>query len=163
MKAAGIWLVWWVFLFAVWMALVATQATAEVLAGIVVAAIAATAAEVVRRSGLVGLRPWGLLPRHPWRLPGTMIVRHVAAHRRAVEAAPRPPGQRRCVPRHRLRRRARRRPSGSRPPVPPTRRVISLTPNAYVIGIDRENDNMLVHELLPGPREETRERVLGKL
>jgi multisubunit Na+/H+ antiporter MnhE subunit len=40
---------------------------------------------------------------------------------------------------------------------------ISLTPNTYVIGIDRELNNMLVHELVAGPREETRDRVLGKL
>jgi hypothetical protein len=38
-----------------------------------------------------------------------------------------------------------------------------LTPNTYVIGIDRELNNMLVHELVAGPREETRDRVLGKL
>jgi hypothetical protein len=31
------------------------------------------------------------------------------------------------------------------------------------VGIDRENNNMLVHELVAGPREQTRQRVLGKL
>ena len=41
--------------------------------------------------------------------------------------------------------------------------VVSLAPNTYVVGIDRENNNMLVHELVPGPRETTRQRVLGKL
>jgi hypothetical protein len=41
--------------------------------------------------------------------------------------------------------------------------LISLTPNTYVIGIDREHNNMLVHELVAGPREDTRARVLGKL
>ena len=45
----------------------------------------------------------------------------------------------------------------------PTPRSISLTPNTYVIGIDREHNNILVHELVAGPREDTRERVLGKL
>ena len=73
MKTFAVWLCWWVFLFVVWMLLVLTEATAEVVAGVAVAAIGATAAEVVRRSRFVSVSPRGLLPRHPWRLAKTVV------------------------------------------------------------------------------------------
>jgi multisubunit Na+/H+ antiporter MnhE subunit len=161
-KTIGIWLAWWVFLFAVWMALVATNARAEILAGIAVAAIAATGAEVVRRSRVVQLHPWGLLPRKPWWLPGAVVKEtwqltvllsrqlrvpqdNLGAFRGiAFDAGPD------NDPRAAARRAA-------------YTAIISFSPNTYVIGIDREKKNMLVHELIVGPRETTSERVLGKL
>ncbi len=162
MRTAGIWLLWWGFLWVVWMSLVTTDAIAEVIAGVGVAVIAATGADVVRRAGLVRLRPWGLLPRHPLRLAGTVVADcsllmvalwrqirvpddNVGAFRGiAFDAGPDDD------PRAAARRAA-------------YTALISVTPNTYVIGIDREDGNMLVHELVAGPREETRERVLGKL
>jgi len=161
-RSIGVWLAWWVFLFAVWMALVATDAIAEILAGIAVAAIAATGAEVVRRSRVVQLHPWGLLPRKPWRLPLTVVkecwllipllwrqLRDPQANLgafRGIDFDAGPDDD----PRAAARRAA-------------YTALISLAPNTYVVGIDREKNNMLVHELIPGPRDETRERVLGKL
>jgi multisubunit Na+/H+ antiporter MnhE subunit len=161
-KSVAIWVSWWVCLFVLWMSLVLTQATPEVIAGVVVAGLAATAAEVVRRSRLVQLLPWGLLPRHPVALAWTVLsdcwlltvvlVRQLGDRQDNVgtfrgiyfEAG------------------------ADDDPRAATRRamstaLISLAPNTYVVGIDRENDNMLVHELVAGPRETTRERVLGKL
>ena len=164
LRSVAVWLCWWAFLFVVWLLLVLTQATAEVVAGAVVAAIGATAAEVVRRSRFVELLPRGLLPAPPGATRGPRGVRLLVARRsRSWRQLRRPTGQRRCV-------------SGDRRSTPErtttrraaTRRalyvaLISLTPNTYVIGIDREHNNMLVHELVAGPRETTRERVLGKL
>ena len=162
MRAVAIWLGWWAFLFVVWMLLVLTQATAEVVAGVVAAAIGATAAEVVRRSELVDLRPWTLLPRRPWRLARTVVsdcwLLTVALWRQLRWREDNVGAFRGIAfdagadddPRAAARRAA-------------YTALISLTPNTYVIGIDREHNNMLVHELVAGPRETTRERVLGKL
>jgi multisubunit Na+/H+ antiporter MnhE subunit len=162
MRTAGIWFAWWAFLFLVWMSLVATTATAEVVAGVVVAAIAATGAEVVRRAGLVRLRPWGLLPRHPLRLAATVVAECwllVLALWRQIRVPEENVGSFRGIafdagsdddPRATARRAA-------------YTALISVTPNTYVVGIDREANNMLIHELVAGPRDETRSRVLGKL
>jgi multisubunit Na+/H+ antiporter MnhE subunit len=162
LRSFAVWLCWWVFLFVVWLLLVLTQATAEVVAGIVVAAMGATAAEVVRRSRFVVVSPRGLLPRHPGRLATTVLsdcwLLTVALWRQlrqrddnvgafrgiAFHAGPDDD------PRAAARRAA-------------YTALISLTPNTYVVGIDREHNNMLVHELVAGPREDTSERVLGKL
>ncbi len=162
MKTFAVWLCWWVFLFVVWILLVLTQATAEVVAGVAVAALGATAAEVVRRSRFVAVSPRGLLPRHPWRLATTIVsdcwLLTVALWRQ-LRRRDANVGVFRGIafdagsdddPRAAARRAA-------------YTALISLTPNTYVIGIDREQNNILVHELVAGPREDTRERVLGKL
>ena len=41
--------------------------------------------------------------------------------------------------------------------------LISLTPNTYVIGIDREQNNMLVHELVAGPRDDNPRTGVGQV
>jgi multisubunit Na+/H+ antiporter MnhE subunit len=162
MRRFAVWLGWWLFLFLVWILLVLTQATPEVVAGMAVAAIGATAAEVVRRSGFVTVSPRGLLPRHPWRLARTVVsdcwLLTVALWRQLRQREENVGVFRGIAfdagsdddPRAAARRAA-------------YTALISLTPNTYVIGIDREHNNMLVHELVAGPREDTRERVLGKL
>jgi multisubunit Na+/H+ antiporter MnhE subunit len=161
-RAVVIWLGWWLFLFVVWMLLVLTQATAEVLAGVFAAAIGATAAEVVRRSGLVEVRPWRMSPRRPWLLVFTVVsdcwLLTVALWRQ-LRWREENVGVFRGIP---------FKAGHDDDPKAVARRAastaqISLTPNTYVIGIDRDLDNMLVHELVGGPRDETRERVLGKL
>ena len=153
---------WWVFLFLLWMALVLTQAVPEVIAGVAVAAIGAVAAEVVRRSRFVDLLPWGLLPRRPlsvaWAVLADCWLLTVALWRQLRDREENVGVFRGIAfdagadddPRAATRRAA-------------VTAVVSLAPNTYVVGIDREHHNMLVHELVPGPRETTRERVLGKL
>ena len=153
---------WWIFLFLLWMSLVLTTAIPEVVAGVVVAGIGAVAAEVVRRSRFVDLLPWGLLPRHPvavaWAVLSDCWLLTVALWRQLRDRQDNVGAFRGIAfdagadddPRAATRRAA-------------YTAVVSLAPNTYVVGIDRENNNMLVHELVPGPRETTRERVLGKL
>ena len=161
-RSAVIWVCWWVCLFALWMLLVLTRATPEILAGAVVAGIGATAAEVVRRSRFVELLPWGLVPLHPIALVRTVVsdcwVLTVALARQLGDRQDNI-GAFRGIPFDA---------GADDDPRAATRRaaytaLISVAPNTYVVGIDREHDNMLVHELVPGPRETTRERVLGKL
>ncbi len=41
--------------------------------------------------------------------------------------------------------------------------AISATPNTYVVGIDRETNVMLVHQLVPAPPDEAVESVTGWL
>jgi len=153
---------WWIFLFVLWMSLVVTEATPEVVAGVVVAGIGAIAAEVVRRSRFVELLPWGLLPRRPAALVWTIVsdcwLLTVALGRQLRDRQDNV-GAFRGIPFDA---------GADDDPRAATRRaayaaLVSLTPNTYVVGIDRENHNMLVHELVAGPRETTRERVLGKL
>jgi multisubunit Na+/H+ antiporter MnhE subunit len=162
MRTFAVWLCWWMFLFLVWMLLVLTEATAEVVVGIGVAAIGATAVEAVRRSRSFAVSPRGLLPRHVGRLVTavvsdcwllTVALWRQLRHRednvgvfRGITFDAGPDDD----PRAAARRAA-------------FTALISLTPNTYVIGIDREHGNMLVHELVAGTRENTRERVLGKL
>jgi hypothetical protein len=153
---------WWTFLFLLWMALVLTTATPEIIVGVVVAGIGAVAAEVVRRSRFVDLLPWGLLPRRPvalaWGVLSDCWLLTVALWRQLRDREDNVGTFRGIAfdagadddPRAATRRAA-------------YTAVVSLAPNTYVVGIDRENHNMLVHELVAGPRETTRERVLGKL
>jgi len=55
--AARAWLVWWVLLMALWLALVDTVLAPELVAGAVCAAIAATGAVIVRQQRRLLLRP----------------------------------------------------------------------------------------------------------
>jgi hypothetical protein len=41
--------------------------------------------------------------------------------------------------------------------------AISATPNTYAVGIDRERDLLLVHQLVPGPRERAEQEITGWL
>ncbi|MBA3349454.1 MAG: Na+/H+ antiporter subunit E [Actinobacteria bacterium] len=141
------WFAWWVALVLLWQLFVNTFAAPEVTAGLMAAAVAATAAEIVRGQGLIHFRPqlrWLLRAR---KLPLAVIV-----DCRVVIGAL-------------WRRLGRRQPmkgtftafpfvSGGDDAEAAARRAlyataISLTPNTFVVGIDRENDIMLVHQLVP--------------
>jgi len=126
------------------------------------AAIGATATDVVRRSRFVTVSLRDLLPRHPWHLATTFVsdcwLLTVALWRQLRDREDNV-GVFRGIsfdagadddPHAAARRAA-------------YTALVSLTPNTYVIGIDREHNNMLVHELVAGSREDSRERVLGTL
>jgi len=161
MRRVALWLAWWAFLFVVWLLLVDTLAPAEVIGGVLFSAIAAVGAEAVRGSRLVRLRPWGLLPRKPFRLPVTVVTDCWQLGLALWRQLRRPEdnvGAFRGIPFD----------AGGDDPRSSTRRAvytatISLTPNTYVVGIDLEENNMLIHELVAGPRATTADRVLGKL
>ncbi|MBA2274395.1 MAG: Na+/H+ antiporter subunit E [Actinobacteria bacterium] len=140
------WFAWWVALVLLWQLFVNTFAAPEVLAGLVAAAIAATAAEVVRGQGLIHFRP-----RVPWllrarKLPLAVIVDCrivVGALWRRLGRGQTVKGAFTAVPFN----------AGGDDAEAAARRAlyvmaISLTPNTFVIGIDRENNVMLVHQLV---------------
>ena len=140
------WLAWWGALTALWLVLVADLSLAEVGAGMAAAALAATAAEVARSRGLARFAPkpqWGLLA---WRLPGRVLLDCwflIAALGRMLGRREPIHGVFRSVPF----------PTGGGDARSAARRAlvtiaISLPPNTYVIGTDREADMILVHQLV---------------
>jgi multisubunit Na+/H+ antiporter MnhE subunit len=155
----GWWLASWVVLLGLWLLLV-TVSVAELIAGMVAAAIAATAFEVVRAQGLVRFDPdprWFL---RMWKIPRS-VVRDcwilTAALFHHLTGKPVNSGFR-AIPFR----------SGGDDDRSSARRALvvpalSVSPNTYVIGIDEGSDLMLVHQLVPSPRGETAEKVHADL
>jgi multisubunit Na+/H+ antiporter MnhE subunit len=137
----------WVLMLGLWMLLSGSLVLSEVPAGAAASTIAAVAFDAVRRQGLIRFRPrarWLLRAmRLPWRLFSDSVVVSWAllkglALRRPVR------GRFREVPF----------PTGGTDPRSQARRALataaaSLSPNAYVVDVDPENDTLLIHELVP--------------
>jgi hypothetical protein len=149
LPAAGRWLVRWVLLMVLWLALVDTQQWPELTAGAVAAVIGATIGGLIVRTGqpkTLG-KSAALLRLGPRRL-GRPLVRMVADTGILTLAL--------------ARTLMGRRPRGSfrvvrYTPDPPRRSAAgralteiwgSLTPNRYVIGTDDEEGVLMVHELV---------------
>lgn len=147
LRRVGGWLAIWAVSMATWLLFVVTLAPAEVLAGVVAAAISTLAIAVVHRYAPVRLRfaPAVRWLAGSWRLPWRVVVetlRLAAALWRQVARGQRVTGRFRTIPF----------PEGEPEPVATTRRLIattiaSLAPNTYVVGI--EDGYALVHQLLP--------------
>jgi multisubunit Na+/H+ antiporter MnhE subunit len=144
------WIAWYVPLFVLWLAFVDTVAAEEVVLGLVAAAVAATAADLVRAQDLVRFRlEWSWL-RDLHRLPGLVLSdawllavalwRHLGG--RPVK------GVLRTVPFPVERDDARS--AGRRALVTGT---VSLTPNTYVVGIEGDEGFALLHQLVPRPAD----------
>ncbi|MDQ3752678.1 MAG: Na+/H+ antiporter subunit E [Actinomycetota bacterium] len=140
------WFAWWIGLVLLWQLFVNTFAAPEVFAGLLAAAIAATAAEVVRGQGLVHFHPnprWLLRAR---KLPFAVLVDCrivMGALWRQLRRPQLAQGTFTAVPFT----------AGGDDAEAAARRAIyvaaiSLTPNTFVVGIDREKDTMLVHQLV---------------
>ena len=143
------WLIWWVLLAALWLALVDTVVVPELVAGAVAAAIAATGAVVVRGQRRRAAAPAGRRGR------GTRSGRCGAR-------SPTSARSRRALWRRGIRRRDERgaiaevpyaavgdEPGRHGPPrVHPGARARSR-PNTLVVGVDAERRVLLVHELVP--------------
>jgi multisubunit Na+/H+ antiporter MnhE subunit len=148
LRRVTFWFAWYVPLVVLWLAFVDTLAAAEVVLGLVAAAVAATAAEVVRDQELVRFRleprwlrglgglPWQVL-RDSWLLAealwGQLRGRPV---RGAFRVVPFPVEQddARSAARRTL-----------------VTGVVSLAPNTYVVGIEGEEGVVLVHQLVHDP------------
>jgi multisubunit Na+/H+ antiporter MnhE subunit len=144
---ARYWIAWFLPLAALWLAFVDTLATAEMVVGLVAAAVAATAAEVVRDQDLVRFRIRTAWLRDLYRLPGQVLadsrVLAVALWRRLTGRPVH--GGFRALPFPVDRDEARS--AGRRALVTG---FVSLTPNAYVVGIE-EDGVMLIHQLSTDP------------
>ena len=140
---ARFWVAWYLPLVVLWLAFVDTLATAEVVLGLVAAAVAATAAELVRDQDLVRFRLKVSWLRDLYRLPMQVLadsrVLAVALWRRLTgrpvhggfRALPFP------IDRDDARSAARR---------ALVTGFVSLTPNTYVVGIE-DDGVMLIHQL----------------
>jgi multisubunit Na+/H+ antiporter MnhE subunit len=147
MRSARFWVAAWIASAALWMVLTDSVRIEELLAGAVIAALAATAADVVRRQRLA---PQALRPRYAlgvWRV----LLRAVpdvgrltrAAFAQAVERRP-VRGELVAIPF----------PHTADDPDDATRRAIavglgSIAPNSIIVGVDREAGVLLVHQLEP--------------
>lgn len=149
LPTAGRWLLRWALLMMLWLALTDTKNTQDVVAGLVAAAIGATAAGLVVRPGspstvaksvaVLGIGPRRLL-RPPARMVSDTAILTAALARRLAGRQVR--GSFRAV---QYRPDAPRRSSAGRAA---TEIWGSLTPNRYVVGIDEEAGVLLVHELV---------------
>ena len=141
------WLVWWVLLMGFWVAVDDNIGLAELGGGAVAAALGAFMAEMALHQAGNGFRMrirW-LVPA--FRLPGEvlrdMFIVFGALWRLVVHGEQPPSGFRELPTRY-----------GDDSDEGVTRRVLvvganSLAPNTFVLGIDKDRDAMLVHELVP--------------
>jgi multisubunit Na+/H+ antiporter MnhE subunit len=140
------WVAWWAGFFVLWLLLV-TISWQEVSAGAVAAAIAATGAEALRANDRLRFRPelrWLaraiVLP--PQILRDTWLLARVLARRIIRREAP--DSAFRAVPFE----------AGGDDARSSARRALakagwSAAPNTVVIGVDREENIMLLHQLVP--------------
>jgi Na+/H+ ion antiporter subunit len=148
------WLVRWALLAALWLALTDTQATPELVAGAVAAAIGATASGLVVRPGRPKTlaKSLALMRLGPHRLASPLVL--LVADTRLVAAAL----WRRVVQRRPAdgRFRAARYPAAGLRASAAGRALTeiwgSLPPNRYVVGVDEDDGVIVVHELMPSER-----------
>jgi multisubunit Na+/H+ antiporter MnhE subunit len=150
-RRVGSWLVWWVLMMSFWVMIDDSISTDELLAGAGAAALAAFLAEMVTYQAAARFRmriDW-LVPA--LRLPGQVVADTVtvyAALWRRLVRGERPPSAFRELPAR----------FGDDTPEGITRRVLligghSLAPNTFVLGMDKDLDVMVVHELVRRERE----------
>jgi multisubunit Na+/H+ antiporter MnhE subunit len=142
----GSWLMWWVLLMALWIALDYSLDVAELLVGAGVAAVGAFAAELVahQTDSHFRMRIRWLIPL--WRLPGQVIRDTVivfVAWGRLLIRGEQPASGFLEVPTA----------WGDESPAGASRRVLlvgatSVAPNTIVAGMDRERAVMVVHHLV---------------
>jgi multisubunit Na+/H+ antiporter MnhE subunit len=147
-RRVGFWIAWYVPLVLLWLAFVDTLAPAEVALGLVAAAIAATAADLVRSQDLVRFRmePRWLrgLSRLPWQalrdcwLLTVVLWRHCAGHpaRGVFRVVPFPSeaDDARSAARRAL-----------------VTALVSVAPNTLVVGVEGSEGELLIHQLVPEP------------
>jgi multisubunit Na+/H+ antiporter MnhE subunit len=144
----GAWLVWWVLLMSLWVMLDDSLATDELLAGAGAAALAALVAEVASYQAATRFRMrigW-LVPalRLPGQVAGDMVIVYAALWRRLARGEQ--PDSSFVTERVRF---------GDDTPAGVTRRVLliggrSLAPNAFALGIDRDTETIVLHQLVKG-------------
>jgi multisubunit Na+/H+ antiporter MnhE subunit len=142
-------LAWWAVLMGIWMLFVESLAPAELIAGAVAAAAAASLAELVRERGYVRFAPragWLVhVPRVALQILRDCAILGAALGRRVL--------RRRPVRGVLIRVPIRYGDAGGRASA---RRAllnfgVSITPNSYVVHLDDETSTALIHQLVPGP------------
>lgn len=145
--AVRAWLIWWVLLAALWLALVDTLVTPELVVGAIAAAIAATGAVIVRGQRQLLLRPrlaWVRCAGGPLRRTLTDLVPLARALWRRGVRRDDERGRMAEVPYAAV----------AEEPGAATHRAFtqalgSLAPNTLVVGVDAHRRVLLVHQLVP--------------
>jgi hypothetical protein len=141
------WLSWWAISFVLWVLLVFKTEPAEIVAGAVAAAFAATGAEVVRSRGYAPYAPDLSWSRGLLRLPREVVVDTWRMARLLVRHFVRGDPVEGCF-------RIIHFSAGSRDdPRAQARRAVAewlgaVSPNTYVVGIDERHDVAVVHQLI---------------
>jgi multisubunit Na+/H+ antiporter MnhE subunit len=147
-RRVGFWIAWYLPLVLLWLAFVDSFAAAEVVVGLVAAAVAATAAELVRSQDLVRFRldlHWLRDVRQlPWQVLGDCWLLAVALWRHCTGHPVR--GVFRVVPFPGEADDARS--AGRRALVTA---LVSMSPNTVVVGVEGGEGELLVHQLVPTP------------
>jgi multisubunit Na+/H+ antiporter MnhE subunit len=145
-RRVGAWLVWWVLLMSLWVIVDDSIALDELLAGSGAAALAAFLAELVsyQAGTRFRMRAQWLVPalRLPGEVAADTVIVFAALGRRLLRGEHPPSGFREIPARF-----------GGTSDEDVTRRVLliggrSVAPNTFVLGIDRERDVMVVHQLV---------------
>jgi multisubunit Na+/H+ antiporter MnhE subunit len=147
-RAAPFWLAWWAICMGLWMLLVFKTEPAEVVAGAVAAALAATGTELVRSRGYAPFSPelrwWRGLLRLPLDVGRETWMLIVLLARHYLRGKP-IQGRFRIIHFDEC--------EGDDPRTQ-TRRAVaiwltSVSPNTYVLGFDPRHDIAVVHQLVP--------------
>jgi multisubunit Na+/H+ antiporter MnhE subunit len=146
------WLAWYVPLFGLWLLFVDTLATAELVVGAIAAALAATAADVVREQDLVRFRvrarwlpglaslPW-LVVTDSWLLGVALWreLRRPGSVNGLFRVLPFPVDEDDAT-------------GAARTALVTS--IASIAPNTYVVGVERGEGTVLVHQLVRSPGDE---------
>jgi multisubunit Na+/H+ antiporter MnhE subunit len=147
MRRAYTWLGWWVLLMGLWVAVDDSIGLAELGAGAAVAALGALLSELAfQQAGtriVVRLRWLSKVVQLPGQVLGDTVLVFRALWRRLVHGEQPPSGFRELPVRY-----------GDDSDAGVTRRVLligasSLAPNTFVLGLDKDRDVMVVHQLVP--------------
>jgi multisubunit Na+/H+ antiporter MnhE subunit len=141
------WLVWWAVAYALWVLAVFKTETAELVAGAVAAAVAATGAELVRSRGHAPFAPDLAWSRSLLRLPLEVLVDTWLMARLLVRHLVRGERIQGCF------RIVHFSPGAQDDPRAAARRTVAewlgcVSPNTYVIGIDEKHQVAVVHQLI---------------
>jgi len=140
------WAVWWVLLMSFWVMLDDSTATDELLAGAGAAALGAFLAELVAHQAGLAFRMRAGWLVSALSLPGQVardtVIVFTALWRRLAHGEEPASGFRELPARH-----------GGDSPEDAARRVLlvgarSVAPNSFVLGIDRNRDVMIIHQLV---------------
>jgi multisubunit Na+/H+ antiporter MnhE subunit len=156
LNLAAVWLVEFLFLFCLWLLFTSSLSPAELLAGAAAAAIGASGDRVVRAKRFVRFRPRSawlfLFSWQPWyAVTGSAAVIWALIRRLAGR---RSKSQFRAVAF----------PAGGEDPESTARRALAVAlttipPNFIVVGIDKDNDVMLIHQVSPSATPEIAKRL----
>jgi multisubunit Na+/H+ antiporter MnhE subunit len=148
-RGMSFWLAAFVFAYAIWLIHDDSAKAPELLAGVVVAALAATATELVRRQRVAQMRVRPSFLRSAWRLPWSAardsVALTVMAARQLVDPQP-ARGRTVALPfRH-----------GGDEPEANARRALtdglgSFAPGTIVVGVDPDAGVVLAHQLAADP------------